>query len=221
MRALILLLPLSVALAAGGSPLDDAARRWASDSVDEREAASRAVARHLERELAPLVEAMRSEDPEVRLRAEGALEAFLPRRPREEAPPADPDGGQMIVVGQGAGGGQIRLVVAANGQIVVQQQADDPLKAHGLEGKPVDDELLRVHLGLAAGRGFGVTAVEGDSAAAKLGLKRHDILFSIDGRPVMRADEVSQALKLHPAEVKVLRRGEVLALGRGPVPKDR
>ncbi len=219
MRALILLLPLSLALAGDTAPLESAAKQWASDSAEERDAASRAVSLHLHRELFPIVAAMRSPDPEVRHRARGALEALLPPRP-PEPPAAEPEPqwgrGRFIINQAGAQKQKGRLILNAQGQILMfQDQAEmEQLKAKGITGMPVEDPVMRDQLCLAKGRGFAVAAVDARSVAERLGIQSYDVLISMDGRPVMQAAEVLKGLAARPPEIRLLRRGKLLTLGK-------
>ncbi len=216
MRALILLLPLTLALAADPAPLESAAKQWASDSAEERDAASRAVALHLHRELAPILAAMQSPDPEVRHRARAALEALLPPRPPE--PPApEPQWIRGRVRINQAGGQNARFILNAQGQIglLVHDQGEmEQLQRKGIAGVPVDDPVMRDQLCLAEGRGFAVSAVDARSDAERLGIRAKDILISMDGRPVMQTAEVLKGLAARSPEIKVLRRGKLVTLGQ-------
>jgi hypothetical protein len=215
MRAMILLLPLAVAFAGDGSPLEQATKRWTSDSVEERDAASRLVAIHLRRELGPVVAALGSSDPEVRRRARSALESLLPPRPPE--PPLQEDlqqAGQVFIINNAGGGLQGRIVVNARGRLIIQDGGEtEQLKAKGIAGAPVDDPVMREQLGLAEGRGFAVSSVDPRSDAERLGIRANDILISIDGRPVKQPAEVATALAARGPAITLLRRGKLLKLG--------
>lgn len=216
MRALVLLLPLAVALAGDAALLEGAAKQWASDSAEERDAASRAVAQHLRRELFPIIAAMDSPDPEVRRRARSALESLLPPRPPEPPPPEQqPQWARGRVIINNAGAQQIRFVVNAQGQVALVQDEGEmqQLKAKGITGMPVDDPVMRDQLCLAEGRGFAVTAVDARSDAARLWIEARDILISIDGRPVRQPAEVLKGLLARAPEIKLLRRGKLITLG--------
>jgi hypothetical protein len=216
MRALILVLPVAIAFAGDTAPLENAAKQWASDSAEERDSGSRAVAQHLQRELAPVLAAMRSPDPEVRRLARAALEGLLPPRPPE--PQAQEPQQQLaarLIVNQN-GAQQIRVVLNPQGQVVLiqgDQGEAQQLQAKGITGMPVDDPILRDQLCLAEGRGFAVTAVDAGSDAARLGIEARDILISIDGRPVKQTAEVLKGLAARSPEIKLLRRGKLLTLG--------
>jgi S1-C subfamily serine protease len=115
------------------------------------------------------------------------------------------------------GGNQQQLRVIFNGQgqaVLVQDEGEmQRLKEKGITGVPVTDPVLRDQLRLAEGRGFAVTAVDLRSDAAKLGIEARDILISIDGRPVMQADELLKGLGARLPEIKLLRKGQIVALG--------
>lgn len=217
MRALILFLPAAIALAGDTAPLENAARQWASDSAEERDAGSRAVAQYLQRELAPVVAAMRSPDPEVRRRARAALESLLPPQPPEpQVPELQPQMAAVRLIVNQNGAQQIRFVLNAQGQMVLvqgDQGEAQQLQAKGITGMPVDDPILRDQLCLAEGRGFAVTAVEARTDAARLGIEVRDILISIDGHPVKQPAEVLKGLSARLPVIKLLRHGKLLTLG--------
>lgn len=221
MRALILLLPLAVAFAGDTAPLEEAAKQWASESPDVRDIASRTVALELRRELAPILAAMRSDDPEVRRRARAALESLLPPRPPEPQPQEQQQWQGRVLVFNNAGGGgagapqALQVILNAQGQaVLVQDQGEQQqLKAKGLAGQPVDDPIMREQLCLAEGRGFAVTAVDAGSDAERLGIKARDILLSMDGHPVKQGAEVLKALAAPKPEINLLRRGKLVTLG--------
>ena len=72
----LFLLALCLPLSAGDADvLNAAVKSFESESGAVRQNASKAVRRYLEQELAPLIKAMKSEDPEVARRARDALAA--------------------------------------------------------------------------------------------------------------------------------------------------
>lgn len=220
MRALILLLPLAVAFAGDTPPLEEVTKQWASDSAEERDFASRVVALHIRRELAPLIAALKSEDPEVRRRARDSLESLLPPRPPEPPQPEQmPQWGAArgVIINRGVGGNgqQLRFVLNAQGQMVLVQDGGEAqrLKEKGITGRPFSDPVARTQLGLAEGRGYAVLSVERRSPAAHLGIQVNDILLSIDGRPVMQDDDVLKGLGARSPEIRLLRRGKLVTLG--------
>jgi hypothetical protein len=77
------------------------------------------------------------------------------------------------------------------------------------------DETLRAQLGLDEGTGVVVTAVVEDSPAAKAGVRKHDILVSVDEAPVAAAADVVKAVDAagdKPITVTLLRGGEKTTL---------
>lgn len=88
-------------------------------------------------------------------------------------------------------------------------------KALGVIVSPVPD-LLRSHLDLPAESGLVVDEVIAGTTAERLGLRRHDLLLSLNGVPVSRADEVRSALNAVATggdlELSILRRGKAEVL---------
>ena len=224
MRALALALILSVPLAAGEkSELAQAVDKFGSDRAAVREAASRSVQRLLSKTLAPLLEAMRSSDPEVARRARRAFASMLPAEKKEaKEEPQSAGAGQVIIIG-GQNRQQIRFVLnkGKGGAFQLVQfpggQQNEDLKKFGVEGTPVTDTLLRKQLGLALGRGFAINRVAGGTPAAALGLQQHDVVLMVNGRPVQRAEQFVKALgdqrNWKTARARVLRMGTLRELG--------
>lgn len=220
---LLLVLVFCLPLSAGDRDvLRDAVESFASEHIGARDAASRAVRRHLDRVLAPLLEAMHSKDPEVSRRARKSIASLLPDREEEEdswPAPQVPAWGQIQVI-QGAGN-RIRVLMPGRNGVWVAANENDKhgkrLKAFGISsGHPATDGLLRSQLGLAAGRGFVVTDVEKGSRAARLGLRVYDIILRIGDKPVMQRNELYDAIGPEAnwarLKVRVMRRGKVLEL---------
>jgi hypothetical protein len=222
MRALGFLLLLLLPLSAGETDaLTRAVDKFKSDYASEREAASQTVRRLLQAELGPLLAALKSDDPEVSRRARESIASLLPGGKRAEEPEASGNAAGNVIVGMG-GNRQFRLVVkqGKGGQIVFVQRGDDKqnqaLKRYGLEGHAVDDRLVRRQLQLAAGRGFGVTKVLPNTAAARLGLEAYDVVISIGDRPVKELKQVLKALgkkeTWNALGMRILRAGKVMQL---------
>lgn len=222
MRALYLALCISLPLLAGDrDPLAEAVEAFGSDHPARRDAGSLAVREVLRQRLAPLLEAMRSKDPEVSRRARESLESLLPRQPGR-AEPAASEAEQVVVMGGNQGGAAVVLrVVQANGRgqlRVIHGRAEanrpGPLAGFGVEGEAVLDRTWRRHLRLAEGRGFLIRNVVPDTAAARLGLREDDIVLRIDGAPVLTPEDVAGALGEEKGRwalrrFRVLRDGEV------------
>jgi hypothetical protein len=215
-------------LAAGETDrLAAAVAKFDSDRAGEREAASQAVRKLLRAELAPLLAALGSTDPEVSRRAREAIASLLPpeKGDRQEGQASGgPQQGVFILGGNAqqrlrvvfrqAGKGQaLALVPAADGEDLAA------LKRFGLEGYSADDALLRTQLRLALGRGFAVTGVIPGTAAARLGLQRHDLVLSVRGRPVQRPGQVVKALgkkeSWNDVATKIMRAGALVTLPPG------
>lgn len=226
MRALGFLLLFLLPLSAGETGLlARSVAKFKSDHAAERDAASQAVGRFLRAELAPLVAAVRSDDPEVSRRAREAIASLLP--PGKTVEQEDEESGGNMIIGIGGPGGRaarnLRFVLRANrkGQLVFVQGGDqkqnEALKKYGLEGYGITETMVRRQLQLADGRGFAVSKVVRETAAARIGLERHDIILSIGGRPVQRADQVVKALGKPETwkrlAMSILRAGKVVALG--------
>ena len=220
-----LILILCLPLLAGDEPtLQQAIADFGSDVAAERDAASRAVRRRLEGDLAPLLEAMRAKDPEVSRRARDAIASFLPRRDVPE--PAQLEQAGNVIWLRAFKGRNVRVVLQAGGGFggrLVVDGADDPsepIKKFGVDGYTVTDPLVRSQLGLGRGRGYAVNKVEPESAAEKVGLQKHDIVLRIGDTPVMQVKDVAKALgpkaKWNDLALRVLREGQVKRLGRLP-----
>jgi len=235
MRALGFLLFLLLPLSAGETDaLARAVDRFKSDHAGEREAASQRVRQHLQDELAPLLAALASDDPEVSRRAREAIASLLPGLEKKAEPEASGNVGGNVIVGFGGGGNKRFRVflkkAGKGGQVFFVQGGDnkqtEALKKYGLEGEPVRDALLRRQLQLAAGRGFAVTKVHTGSAAARIGLQAHDVVLSIGGRPVQELKQVLKALgkkeTWNAIGMRILRAGSLVNLGKprqAPLPR--
>ncbi|MFN3484423.1 MAG: PDZ domain-containing protein, partial [Planctomycetota bacterium] len=91
--------------------------------------------------------------------------------------------------------------------------------AGALLGEP--EAALRAHLGLKDDRGVLVLEVREGSAAERAGLRRHDVIAEVDGRPAASAEKVTgaltRALRDRPVRLEVLRGGRRVEL-RFPEP---
>lgn len=185
-------------LAAGEVDLAGAVEMFRSDDADVRDEGSRHVDRFLRESLAPLVRAFGDSDPEVRRRAREAFLALLPARPPEE--PGGDDETDALLAGAfvpGVGRGRARLV--NNDGLVVRLEVDDAEENRGerllgVSRMPVVDPAFRAQLRLAAGRGFFVLQVEPDGNGAKPGLRRFDIVTTLNGAPVKDGASLLAAL---------------------------
>jgi len=77
------------------------------------------------------------------------------------------------------------------------------------------DEALRAHLELPEGKGLIVTQVVSGSPAEKAGVKTHDIVLELGGKPVDSSEALVaqvQAAKDKPTPLKILRSGKPLSI---------
>lgn len=215
----LFLLALCLPLSAGDADvLNSAVEAFRHDSVGVRESASKAVRRWLEAELAPLLKAMKSKDPEVARRARDAITGLLPWEDAGDENGVIRQAGNVFQVVNVAGRNNVR-VIFNNGQAVwVQnnQQHQKTIGRFGVQGYACQQPLLRRQLGLAAGRGYVVTGVTKGSAAQQLGLRVHDIILSIDGKPVMMPHTFSAMLAKQigwlKLRIRLLRDGKLMQL---------
>jgi len=218
--ALLLALPL---FALDRDSLGEAVARFGSDDPGVRETASRTVRTHLEQQLAPLLEAMHSKDPEVRRRAHDAVASLLPYE--VETPSFEgQDLGVLLGQARGRGGVPLQIVVqgvrGGRGRMVVvgavSGEEAAKLRTFGVDGGAIHERFVRRQLRLAQGRGYVVTKVMKDTGAKKLGLEPDDIILRVNGEPAMRPNEVARLLGEPAAwqdlRVRVLRDGELVDL---------
>ncbi len=224
--ALLLCVPL---LAGGPGGLGQAVARFGDERPRVRDAASEEAARIVRENLAPLLAAMESEDPEVARRARAVVRSLLPweREPDEEAAPETAFPRQLLrqlVVNRRGRGGQALQVVANGGVLFVggpeEEVRAENLRAFGLSGYEAFDPLLRRHLRLGAGRGYVVDEVTQGSDAMRFGLRSGDILLRIGERPVMNVASVDEALGPNDGwamlTFHLVRDGELLTLPPAP-----
>jgi serine protease Do len=85
----------------------------------------------------------------------------------------------------------------------------------GIGIQDIDNELMKA-MKLPDGRGVLVTQVQKDSAAAKAGLERGDVVLAVDGSPVDSTGNLRNLIAAKGADAKVLltvlRRGKTLSL---------
>ncbi|MCC6741966.1 MAG: hypothetical protein IT452_23300 [Planctomycetia bacterium] len=93
----------------------------------------------------------------------------------------------------------------------LEEQGKTPGDEPGLEVTDLD-EALRYQLDIPEG-GVLVTSVDRGSRAARLGVRRFDILLSLNGKPVATAADIRAAFAAEgPATAQVIREGEPQAL---------
>jgi len=215
---LVLAIPL---LAADPPPFATWIAQWRSDEAATREAASQQADRELRRMLAPLIEAMEDQDPEVRLRARNALLALVPNEPLQEAPQGMPQAGALVLP-NGVRNGQILQVwVAQQGQAGVQGQPIQ-LRLGGLQQVPQNGPWQKIQaaqqaLGGTLGmhpRGALVLRVEKGGAAERLGLAKGDVILAVNGKATATLEALADAAPADwkDARLTIERRGEKLEL---------
>lgn len=85
------------------------------------------------------------------------------------------------------------------------------------------DDTLRSHLKLKKGEGLVVTEVVDDSPAAKMGVKLHDVLVELDGKPLTSVDAINaqiQEIKEKTVLLKLLRSGQEVTCQIAPKKSD-
>jgi membrane-associated protease RseP (regulator of RpoE activity) len=95
----------------------------------------------------------------------------------------------------------------------VEEQAEEaevaaPKYWIGLQGRPIDNRVLRTQLQLAGDVGVAIESVMPDSPAEKAGLRQDDILVAVDGEPLADLQYLQSVVaEKHdkPIELKVLR----------------
>ena len=216
----LFLLALCLPLSAGDADvLNAAVKSFESDSGAVRQNASTAVRRYLEKELAPLIKAMKSTDPEVARRAREAITGLLPWEDAGDQNGVIRQAGNVFQVVNVGGRNNVRIILN-NGQAVWvqnnQQQHAKTIGRFGVSGYPCQQRLVRLHLGLAAGRGYVVSKVQKGSSAQKIGLLVNDIILSIDGRPVMMQHTFSALLAKQigwlKLRIRLVRNGKLMQL---------
>ncbi len=225
MRTTLLALALALPILASDRPLlERAVELFRSDSPKDREDGSRIAKIFVETSLRPLVDALEDADPEVRRRAREAVVSVLADRsdlPEAAQPQSDvwALGGPVIINQRGIGGARVRLQVFNNGNLMIDEsdQAGHALnQVIGIQGVPAADGALRTQLRLAEGRGFLVTSLDENARGAKLGLALHDIVTTINGRPVFEAQDLVTALGEDPdwerLVIALIREGEPIRL---------
>lgn len=94
-----------------------------------------------------------------------------------------------------------------------QPEATQPVLGVRIETVP---DAFRAHLPLPEGAGLLVTEVLPDSAAARAGLVRHDILLAVGGQPLLGSEALTELLSTLPRDrdldLELLRAGKPLHL---------
>ena len=73
------------------------------------------------------------------------------------------------------------------------------------------DDALRSHLRIPKGQGVVVVKVAENSAAARAGIRKHDVLLTVDDQPLAKGEDLNRALKTAKGQgvtVKLVRAGD-------------
>ncbi len=84
------------------------------------------------------------------------------------------------------------------------------------------EPALRAQLGLAEGEGWVVMRVVPDSPAAKAGIRQHDVVVEVDGKPLESIRELAEAVRHsggEPLKLKLFRNGESVEAEVAPAPR--
>ncbi|MHC4550863.1 MAG: PDZ domain-containing protein [Planctomycetota bacterium] len=226
MRTLAVVLLLSVPLSAGDkSSLANAVALFKSPHAAQREAGSQLADRELRRLLAPLLEAMKDNDPEARRRARRSILSLVPGEAEKDGKPVTVS---VIGLRGGVGGGfrgrrgfrALKLVQARPQALQPSQKQRADLTRKGtrlLDGLGI---RWKTQWRAPLMPGFRVLDVQKESPATRMGLRTGDLIVRINGEEVARVHDVPRALGDKPdwsrITVTVLRNGKYVRL-----PKER
>jgi C-terminal processing protease CtpA/Prc len=112
-------------------------------------------------------------------------------------------------------GKQVTIQVRPSYRVTLGPVAEPKTEYYiGVSLDPADD-ALRAQLGLPTGQGVLITDVVAGSPAEKAGVKKHDIVLELGGRPVASPEELArqvQAVRDTQTTVKLLRAGKPMTL---------
>ena len=221
MRALLVVLALFASYPLFAGDLDRLAQSvklFKSQEVAERDAGSRIARQEIKRALAPLIEAMKDPDPEVRRRAREAILSFVPHHDRNEPNPANqlaqvmgnqvvirflPIQGQLKAVQWNAKalkGFRAQLIPRLQVQGVLPLLRHLAVAKHTLAGLGITGRFAR--------RGFVVDLVTKQGQAAKAGIRKGDIILKVNARAIRKLGDFAAAARKmgwKGATVQVLR----------------
>jgi hypothetical protein len=220
MRALAVVLLLSVPLAADDeSSLQKAVKLFRSVDAGRRTAGSQLAERELRRLLAPLLEAMKDDDPEVRRRARRSILSLVPGEVEKKK---KPDRSVFVaVIGLRGGAGQAFrgrpgrrgfkafLARAEPPQPTQQQRAN--LMRTGARLLPGLGVSWKAQWQAPLMPGFRIHAVKKEGAA-RMGLRKGDLIVRINGVDVAGLRGAPKALDWSRATVTVYRGGRYVRL---------
>jgi C-terminal processing protease CtpA/Prc len=227
MRALAVALLLSATLSAGDQgPLAKAVKLFRSPDAGRREAGSQQADRELRKLLAPLLEALEDDDPEVRRRARRSILSLVPGEAEKDAkqqtaPQARLAIQRLQVALQAKALRQqahfVRLQAVQLERIAEHTRAQKLLRAFGIETGPVPRLTVNGRPVASARR---VLKVMPASRAARHGLHVGDMIVRIDGKRVRNDRELLEVLGAKPdwdrITVTVLRGDQLVRLPEKP-----
>jgi len=210
MRALAVALLLSVPLSASDkAPLEKAVELFRSQDAGQRAAGSQLAERELRKLLAPLLKAMKDDDPEVRRRARRSILSLVPEEPEPyEAPQTE----EQIMTA-------IRTLLKQRQVLRAQRRAPRAQRRQKLEQKTrrlLADFGVRGTKWLPRKAGFIVQHVKECSPADRLGLRKGDVILQVNGRAVTESRDFLGALGDKPDWTRItvmrLRDGQLVRL---------
>jgi membrane-associated protease RseP (regulator of RpoE activity) len=123
--------------------------------------------------------------------------------------------------------GRVVEISPQHGDDQSEEKAVDEQPAYwlGIEGGPLDSDVLRTHLQLADDVGIVVRAVSGKSPAEKAGLRQHDVIIGVGSEQVSGMGTLQKAVadsNGKPIELKVIRlaKEEKIAVTPEKMPED-
>ena len=225
MRALAvaLLLLLFAPLSAGErSPLEKAVELFRSPELGQRVAGSQLAEREVRQLLAPLLLALKDEDPEVRRRARRSILSLVPGEAEKDEKAQKT--ATVAAIGLAAVAGQAfrgRLGRRGIKAVLAGPEPLQPTQKQRAEFSRIGRRLLR-GLGVTWRTqwkaplmpGFSIHAVQQEGAAARLGLRRGDLIVRICGVEVAGMRGGPEAVDWDRATVTVYRKGRYVRLPR-------
>jgi len=227
-KAAVLSLAFVLALSVAGVPQDGSQSdselqskinqlisKLSSDSAEERDKASADLHAIGKPALEKLLQAAKSEDTEVRSRADSIIDSLLrPAPPAKDSAPMVSVPFMVAELRQPAPDPPLDLH-APGGFFREEGRFPLPARSAGEEPLPVvspfgvttesPSDLLRSHLFIPEGRGLVIVAVGAESTADKLGLELYDIVLAVDGNPATSLADLEKATE--EATVELIRKG--------------
>jgi C-terminal processing protease CtpA/Prc len=211
MRILALALLLSVPLSAGDeASLAKAVALFKSPHAAQREAGSQLADRELRKLLAPLLEAMKDNDPEVRRRARRSILSLVPGEVEKDARGTKPQtrGRAVLLALKDRRKMERALQGFMKGEAERGQKGRQLMGGFGIKGRTRRQAPLMP--------GLSVAQVREESPAARIGVRTGDLVVRVNGTAVTRVGDFPRALGDKPdwsrITVTVLRDGKYVRL---------